>query len=51
MRFSKYTKTALAAAEAGAVSDYKGSKDFISKDTLLASNNNIIHEKVLRILE
>ncbi|MCL1972829.1 MAG: inositol monophosphatase [Endomicrobia bacterium] len=35
----------------GTVSDYKGSKDFISKDTLLASNNNIIHKKVLRVLE
>ncbi|MCL2144375.1 MAG: inositol monophosphatase [Endomicrobia bacterium] len=43
---------ALIVKEAGGiVSDYEGSKDFIFKDTMLASNNKIIHGKVIRILD
>jgi myo-inositol-1(or 4)-monophosphatase len=43
---------ALMVKEAGGtVSDYEGAKDFISKDTLLASNNKIMHKKVLEILK
>jgi myo-inositol-1(or 4)-monophosphatase len=42
---------ALIVKEAGGtVSDYTGAKDFIYKDTLLASNNKTMHKKVLEIL-
>ena len=43
---------ALIVEEAGGkVTDYKGAKDFIFRDTLLASNNEIIHKKVMEILK
>lgn len=42
---------ALIVEEAGGkVSDYCGSKDFIFKDTMLASNGSVMHEKILKII-
>lgn len=42
---------ALLVKEAGGiVSDYKGNKDFIFADTMLASNNTGMHKKVMEIL-
>jgi myo-inositol-1(or 4)-monophosphatase len=39
---------ALIVEEAGGkVSDYRGSKDFIFKETMLASNGSVMHEKIL----
>jgi myo-inositol-1(or 4)-monophosphatase len=34
----------------GKVSDYCGSKNVVFKDTMLASNNAVIHEKILKII-
>lgn len=43
---------ALIVKEAGGVvSDYEGAKDFVFKNTMLASNSRSIHKKVLEILE
>lgn len=42
---------ALLVKEAGGiVSDYKGNKDFIFADTMLASNSTGMHKKVMEIL-
>jgi myo-inositol-1(or 4)-monophosphatase len=42
---------ALIVEEAGGkVSDYCGLKDFIFKDTILASNGSVMHKKILKII-
>ncbi len=42
---------ALIVSEAGGkITDYSGNKDFVFKNTMLASNNIVIHKKVLGLL-